>query len=114
MAEADPRDELGGTSLSAGPELDAEVARRVLEWTDTDLAMGELAAYSQSIEAAWIVVEHMKHAKFSHRLRFIDEIKKTMRVEDGTVVHPSWWIFFLTPERICDAALRASDQAVDD
>jgi hypothetical protein len=72
------------TELQAGPEMDAEVARRVFgvnAWTESDFhgphqdahtdqsemfPTGWLPRFSDSITAAWLVVEKMRDHGWNH------------------------------------------------
>jgi hypothetical protein len=63
--------------------------------------------YSSDIAAAMQVAVEVKQRSFSVRHRFIEALRDQMARPAGAMIDPSWWIFFLTPEMICRAALSA-------
>lgn len=96
--------------------LDAEVHTLVMGAEITcshGVNCSDIPPYSSDMDSAWLVVEHVKASPFSVRHFFIEAMRDVMKVEDGTIVSPFWWVFFLTPERICRAALTAARAAGD-
>jgi hypothetical protein len=110
------------TELQAGPEMDAEVARRVFgvnAWTESDFhgphqdahtdqsemfPTGWLPRFSDSITAAWLVVEKMLSDRTDQEtyLRFVQVWYYDGAAAPGPVA----------AERICRAALAALEAPV--
>lgn len=106
------------TALAAGPELDAEVARRVFGWPE-DYITSELkyrASFSTDIAAAWLVMENMRK-----RGKVV-----SLTVAEMGEAGPNWCSFDspfssrhewqsqqceTMPLAICRAALKALDHA---
>lgn len=88
--------------IQAGPELDAEIARRVFGIDTT----GKSHRYSADIAAAWLVFEKMRGIGFESKL---------IGDSEGTAWTAEFWIFYPTyrasdqsaPLAICRAALAA-------
>jgi hypothetical protein len=120
------------SDLQAGPEIDAEIARRVFgldtemrschrknccgnsylysyeaEW----LGWVRTSQYSTDIAAAWLVVEKMWEQTFSARMAFIGSLGNQISEELGMSQQErlafGGWLFHLKPEHICRAALAA-------
>lgn len=113
-------------SMNAGPEMDIDVARRVMGahpakispegvWIEFPESPGmvRLPRYSTEIGDAWDVVRHMRRFIFSARTLFAYELqvaisnRKFPRKADGIpiLIHLSEVPLLVEPEDICRAAL---------
>ncbi|WP_025686014.1 BC1872 family protein [Paenibacillus maysiensis] len=64
--------------------------------------------YSTGMGAAWEVIEHMKKQIFSKRRRYLIELQQLTVFGEGHVIAWPDLIWHMTPERICLAALIAT------
>jgi len=68
-------------------------------------ASNGLPYFSSDATACAAVVEEIKRRPFSVRHRFIEALREQMPRPAGAMIDSSWWVFFMTPEIICRAAL---------
>jgi len=111
-----PRNDAVQDDLAVGPELDVEVAEKVMGWEQdapgsiwwrVGQRLIEVPPFSTDISAAWQVVEHMRR-----RGRFVqitcpvgDEIAVDIEGPRGETLESSW--AETAPLAICRAALKA-------
>lgn len=114
------------TEIKAGPELDAEIARRVfgLDIVEMDgwarpryqddtgqwhSLQGDRHAYSTDIAAAWLVVEKMREQPWPVMHAFAMALAPY--VPDNVYDAIAELLIKLDPERICRAALAALESS---
>lgn len=106
-------------------ERDAVVAEHVMELEETPrpchyqdryLINGkpsDVPNYTTDIKDAWTVKEAIHKLIFSKRQKFIRTIRDHFTLDNTMdLIHPEEWIFHVTPEILCIAALRAVGQEV--
>jgi len=96
-------------TMPAGPEMDALVAEKVMGYTSC--AFG-VPRYSESLEAAWEVVEKMKPVWREFRLSFGPYLAGKEGLKDGWELEPAlgspvYGYGETAPLAICRAAIKA-------
>jgi hypothetical protein len=97
-------------TMKAGRELDVLVAKTFLKFEPTEEFLDD-HPFSTDIYAATEVLEIIRHGDIGLWERFVESLRPMMNFS-GAPVKPEYWVFLVSPDRICAAALKAAGVGV--